>query len=456
MSEGNNISILNLSYVREVDNKNLLSGELEKTFNLTPLFLLVSSACKQSLTRFGHHVCNACCASLFASLQANKCVTCGKIAFSKQFYPRPLLARRGKEKEVIIRDCHVALLLSMTAILFPFSAYATCTPTPDCASIGYTETSCETISLKCPFDQTKLYCFPCDSSFQYSCSNHNEYGDGTSCKGKYKSCCNTDCVVGNIYYSDGTCNSCLDTNKKPIGIVVKDNELIMSKITQIVWGISEYDIDTLPNITTHEEAKTDFNGIENTSLLVTTQISEGLTSTTSATLYCNEYAPTGLESSIGQWYLPAIGELYAYVYSNYNTIKPTLKTMNWLFDNEYCFWSSSEFNHSGAWCVYPHNGILGGDLKSDSDNVTCFHVNKIISGILEFLTVDIMETNGFYNCNLAVVVGNGRIVFPNALSVCAENQRPLNLVGILVSFVCDIIFVGYNDLVKFIHNEKVT
>ncbi len=146
----------------------------------------------------------------------------------------------------------------------------------------------------------------------------------------------------------------------------------MSKITQIVWGISEYDIDTLPNITTHEEAKTDFNGIENTSLLVTTQISEGLTSTTSATLYCNEYAPTGLESSIGQWYLPAIGELYAYVYSNYNTIKPTLKTMNWLFDNEYCFWSSSEFNHSGAWCVYPHNGILGGDLKSDSDNVTCF------------------------------------------------------------------------------------
>ena len=103
-----------LSYVREADNKNLLAGELEKLSNLPHLFLLVSSACKQSLTRFGHRVCNACCASLFASLQANKCVTCGKIAFSKQFYPRPLLARRGKEKEVIIRDCHVASLLTMT------------------------------------------------------------------------------------------------------------------------------------------------------------------------------------------------------------------------------------------------------------------------------------------------------------------------------------------------------
>ena len=95
MSERNNIAIQNLSYVREVDNNNLLSGELDNLSNLPPHFLLVSSACKQSLTRFGHRVCNVCCASLFASLQANKCVTCGKIAFSKQFYPRPLLHKRG-------------------------------------------------------------------------------------------------------------------------------------------------------------------------------------------------------------------------------------------------------------------------------------------------------------------------------------------------------------------------
>ena len=63
MSEGNNIAIQHLSYVREVDNKNLLSGELDNLSNLTPPFLLVSSA-RQSLTRFGHRVCNACIASL--------------------------------------------------------------------------------------------------------------------------------------------------------------------------------------------------------------------------------------------------------------------------------------------------------------------------------------------------------------------------------------------------------
>ena len=38
---------------------------------------------------------------------------------------------------------------------------AACTPTPDCASIGYTETSCETDYLACPFDSTKLKCMPC-------------------------------------------------------------------------------------------------------------------------------------------------------------------------------------------------------------------------------------------------------------------------------------------------------
>ena len=67
--------------------------------------------------------------------------------------------------------------------LVPFNVYAVpCTPAPDCASIGYTETSCETISLKCPFDQTKLYCFPCDSSYQYTCDAINEYCEKNNCE----------------------------------------------------------------------------------------------------------------------------------------------------------------------------------------------------------------------------------------------------------------------------------
>ena len=73
-------------------------------------------------------------------------------------------------------------------LLTPIIANAECTPTPDCASIGYTETSCEGDSLKCPFDITKLYCIPCDSSYKYTCTGTREYGVGDSCAGKYVSC----------------------------------------------------------------------------------------------------------------------------------------------------------------------------------------------------------------------------------------------------------------------------
>ena len=88
MSERNNIAIQNLSYVREVDNKNLLAGELEKTFNLPPIFLLVSSA-RQSLTRFGHRVCNACIASLSLAHKLTNALPAVKLLSQSNFYPRP-------------------------------------------------------------------------------------------------------------------------------------------------------------------------------------------------------------------------------------------------------------------------------------------------------------------------------------------------------------------------------
>ena len=385
MSEGNNIAIQNLSYEREVDNKNLLSGELEKTFNLPPHFLLVSSACKQSLTRFGHRVCNACCASLFASLQANKCVTCGKIAFSKQFYPRPLLARRGKEKEVIIRDCHVALLLSMTAILFPFSAYSTCTPTPDCASIGYTETSCETKSVKCPFDTSKLFCIPCDSSFQYDCLGDNiASGVGDSCGRKYVSCtcsstdyifsngsclCDTACKVGAIYYSDGSCSACLHNDKNPVGVVVKDNELVVSIASVVMtWSSNQVDMSALSNIYDASTAQSDYSGKSNTNYIVSNY---GANASSNASVYCYNYAPTGMASSKGQWYLPAFGEIYTYIAQQYNQIEPTFANKLNSTIGHY-FWSSTEVSYGYAWAVQGSTGSNYHGDKTIGHSVNCY------------------------------------------------------------------------------------
>ena len=74
---------------------------------------------------------------------------------------------------------------------------AECVPYPDCASIGYSETSCDSPSVKCPFDATKLYCLPCDSKYQYSCDGVGEAGLGTGCRGKYESC---SCQSGYNYF----------------------------------------------------------------------------------------------------------------------------------------------------------------------------------------------------------------------------------------------------------------
>ncbi len=233
-------------------------------------------------------------------------------------------------------------------LLTPTLANAECTPAPDCASIGYTQTSCETISLKCPFDQSKLYCFPCDSSYQYLCSEPNEYGDGESCNNKYKSCCNTDCVVGAIYYSDKTCSSCVDNNKTPIGVVVKDNELIIAlEKTSIAWSPSWIDIADINNFT-FATARNDMNGQANTQAIVD-QYGEDADPNQYAGIYCYQYAPPSAENTKGKWYLASAGEMENYVSMNYSKIRATWNKLNVVKSLDWV-WTSTERETSSAWC----------------------------------------------------------------------------------------------------------
>ena len=62
------------------------------------------------------------------------------------------------------------------------------------------------------------------------------------------------------------------------------------------------------------------------------------TAANSAAMYCNEYAPTGMESSKGQWYLPAAGELYDYIYGNYDKLLSIYTTHLGYSDFDYWFW----------------------------------------------------------------------------------------------------------------------
>ena len=279
-------------------------------------------------------------------------------------------------------------IIAMTIIgLFSFNAHSACTPTPDCASIGYTETSCEGDSLKCPFDITKMMCMPCDSSFRYDCSGDNITGGiGSACGGKYVSCecsagsvfkngacaCDDSCTVGAIYYSDGTCSACVDSNKTAIGVVVKDNGLVISQIrsTGMQWSSSYTNVSGITETTDSAVAKQDFNGKANTLAIIATLTSD--TVDNNAAINCNSYSTEG--TNAGDWYLPTAGELYSYVYgggTNYSKINTTMGKLGWTFGSRW-FWSSSERSDFHAWGVYSNTGSVDYHHKSYDGSVSCF------------------------------------------------------------------------------------
>ena len=122
------------------------------------------------------------------------------------------------------------LLLGTSLSFIPSLTFAQCVATQDCATLGYTETSCNGgKGVKCPFGN-KWACLTSDSEieqqfcdkygFKYTCSGTGySKGVGTACNGKYTSCtcasgyewnggsCQKQILngaQGNLYYCNGT------------------------------------------------------------------------------------------------------------------------------------------------------------------------------------------------------------------------------------------------------------
>jgi len=177
--------------------------------------------------------------------------------------------------------------------------------------------------------------------------------------------CVESCSVGKIYYSDDTCSSSVVSGKTAIGVVVKDNELVLSQKSSstMTWGTRGTDISGLTNYSSSTDAKADYNGKSNTAAIIAGD------SGAVAAKYCNDYTTAG--TSAGDWYLPAAGELYSYVYGNYNAINTAMTAIGWTFDSAY-FWSSSEYSSGGAWTVGSRNGYMYAFNKTYDDSVSCF------------------------------------------------------------------------------------
>ena len=141
------------------------------------------------------------------------------------------------------------LLIGTNLSLIPNLTSAQCVATQDCATLGYTETSCSGGSgVKCPFGN-KWACFKSDSEvcqqygFTQTCSGPNQIGVGTPCNGKYSECtCASEyewkdgsCKIqdgahGDLYYCNGTV----------VGVKASDMNfyVAMKDLEQMSWTIA--------------------------------------------------------------------------------------------------------------------------------------------------------------------------------------------------------------------------
>ena len=100
-----------------------------------------------------------------------------------------------------------------------------------CKELGYTETSCPNGGVACQYDKSLWHCA------QWNCADgrlytaENKLSDAECVETAYKgltcfdcqpsACTSTNCAIGDVFYSDGTCCSVekIDRKKTPIGVV---------------------------------------------------------------------------------------------------------------------------------------------------------------------------------------------------------------------------------------------
>ena len=129
------------------------------------------------------------------------------------------------------------------------------------------------------------------------------------------------------------------------------------------WGGYGTDIPGLTNYSSSPHT-TDFNGKSNTSKIVNT-LGSG---SSYAAGYCNAYRTDGVSG----WYLPAQGELYASIVTNYSAVSKGISAAGGTqLSSGYWYWSSSEYDYDYAWVVYANDGTVDWNYKFVDNYVRC-------------------------------------------------------------------------------------
>ena len=293
------------------------------------------------------------------------------------------------------------ILMTSAAVIAPMSAIAqtpTCTATPDCASLGYTEASCPNGGVKCPWGD-KWFCATSESEvcskygFKYTCTGTGYSGGmGNPCNGKYTSCtcaegygffngaCSelqwgkctglaANCSLGDILFSDGTCSANKVSGKTPIAVVVYKSgncgqAMALKSIGNYAWSSEDVDISGLTNYGSDSAASKDYDSCGNTAKI----IAAGDKSKYPAVWAAYNYTTTG--TKVGDWCLPAAGIFTSY-YNNQSVINTGFsRASGTTFTTSPNAWSSSEFDNPWAWVSYFASSYgLVGEHKDDYNEV---------------------------------------------------------------------------------------
>ena len=244
-------------------------------------------------------------------------------------------------------------------------ANAACIQTPSCSSLGYESTSSCSGGIKCPFGNA-WNCTLINKINSITTQITNLTNKITTIEEKIvkieSSTSSSNCMVGDILYSDKSCDPNVIATKKPIGVVFdRANKLAIGlEESQRYWSGESFDVTGLRNIELSSEAIEDWRGEINTRVVLE-YCKANDTSwhriSCPAFEYVNSYKTEG--TNAGDWYLPAMGELYA-IYRNMDVLNIALGKIGGTKLGTNYYWSSSEYSASSAWTLYFYNGSVNG------------------------------------------------------------------------------------------------
>ena len=257
-------------------------------------------------------------------------------------------------------------------------AEAACIQTPSCSSLGYTSSQSCNGGIKCPFGNA-WNCTASDLSTQITELTNKiteQTNKITEITNKITTieekivtiengASSSNCQIGDILYSDKRCYPYAVEGKTPIGVVFDHaNRLAMALDTEEkAWSFDVFDVPTLPDIASESVAVADWQGKNNTRLVLEYCKTNG--KSCPAFEYVNSYKTEG--TLAGDWYLPAMGELNA-IYGNRDALYTALGKIGETKLLTGYYFSSSESFYGGAWSQNFSNGNIYDGFYGNKDN----------------------------------------------------------------------------------------